>query len=167
MRIQFFETFLAQAVAVILFQIRLSRVGELHLDAPAVDGVHALKFFSAAGTGLFHSQKSARPPYGGLAKNEYQLFKQHCTGNKASLERSQQQAIAGITVHRTINLIALRGISDIKVAGLGVYGHVVEQAVLSRSDAERLRQTHSGKVETTHLIVIDQIELVANGIGFQ
>ena len=61
--VQFFKAFLAQAVGIILFQIRLSRVGEFHLYAPAVDGVHALEFFSAAGTSLFHGLKKRETPF--------------------------------------------------------------------------------------------------------
>ena len=41
-------------------QIGFCGVSELHFDAPAVDRMHAFKFFSATGTRLFHRQKKAR-----------------------------------------------------------------------------------------------------------
>ena len=70
-------------------QIGFCGVGEFHFHAPAVDAMDALEFFSATGTGLFHRQKNVRPPMLETSQNEYQLFKQHCTGNEAGLERSQ------------------------------------------------------------------------------
>jgi hypothetical protein len=37
-----------------LFQIGFGGVGEFHLDAPAVDGMHAFKGFSTTGAGFDH-----------------------------------------------------------------------------------------------------------------
>jgi hypothetical protein len=45
----------------VFFQIGFGGIGELHFDAPAVDGMHTFEGFSATGTGLFHRQKSAEP----------------------------------------------------------------------------------------------------------
>jgi hypothetical protein len=52
--IDFLQTLFAQAIAIMFFQIGFCGVSEFHFHAPAVDGMHAFKFFSAAGTGLFH-----------------------------------------------------------------------------------------------------------------
>jgi hypothetical protein len=52
--IDFLQTVFAQAIIVMLLQIGFCGVGELHLDAPAVDGMHAFKGFSATGTGFSH-----------------------------------------------------------------------------------------------------------------
>ena len=83
-----------------LFQISFRGVGELHFHTPAVDGMHAFECFSATGTSLGHlflflkvraDLSSARTELGiWHPRKEYQLFKQHCTGNEASLKRSQQ-----------------------------------------------------------------------------
>ena len=72
MVIQFFEALLAQAVAVVFLQIGFGAVFELHFHAPAVDGMHTFKRFSATGTGLFHSQKR-ETPMGGLAKQKMNI----------------------------------------------------------------------------------------------
>jgi hypothetical protein len=52
--IDFIQTILAQAVAVMFFQIGFCGVGEFHLDAPAINGMYAFKRFSATGTGFGH-----------------------------------------------------------------------------------------------------------------
>jgi hypothetical protein len=52
--IDFIQTIFAQAVAVMLFQIGFCGIGELHLDAPAINGMHTFKCFSATGTGFGH-----------------------------------------------------------------------------------------------------------------
>jgi hypothetical protein len=70
--IQFFETLLAQAVAVVFLQIGFGGVVKFHFHAPAVDGMHAFEFFSATGTGLFHSQKR-ETSMGGLAKQKMNI----------------------------------------------------------------------------------------------
>jgi hypothetical protein len=38
------------------FQIGFCGIGELHLNAPTVNGMHAFKGFSATGTGFCHHQ---------------------------------------------------------------------------------------------------------------
>jgi hypothetical protein len=52
--IDFLQAILAQAVTVMFFQIGFCGVGEFHLDAPAIDGMHAFKGFSTTGTGFCH-----------------------------------------------------------------------------------------------------------------
>ena len=69
-------------------------------------------------------------------QKEYQLFKQHCTGNDARLERGQQHAIVGIAVHRTFHNIIF-GIGDVEVARSRIHGHVVEQSRGFRGNPER------------------------------
>ena len=39
-------------------QIGFCGVSEFHFHTPAVDGMHAFKFFSTTGTSLFHRQKT-------------------------------------------------------------------------------------------------------------
>ena len=58
--IDFIQAVFAKAIAIILFQIGFGGVGEFHLHAPAVDGMHAFEGFSATGTGLRHRQQKKR-----------------------------------------------------------------------------------------------------------
>jgi hypothetical protein len=77
--IDFLQTFFAQAITVMFFQIGFCGVFEPHFHAPAIDGMHAFELFSATGTIFFHRQKARSLPKKAPQK-EYQLFKQHCTG---------------------------------------------------------------------------------------
>ena len=77
------------------FQIGFCGVGELHLHSPAINGMYAFKRFSATGTGFGHllifskvraDLSSARTELGICNPREYQLFKQHRTGNDTGLK---------------------------------------------------------------------------------
>ena len=70
--IDFLQAVFAQTIAVVFLQIGFGAVFELHFHAPAVDGMHTFKRFSATGTGLFHSQKR-ETPIGGLAKQKMNI----------------------------------------------------------------------------------------------
>ena len=52
--IDFVQTFLAQTITLVLFQIGFCGVSELHFHTPAIDRMNAFKGFSATGTGLGH-----------------------------------------------------------------------------------------------------------------
>jgi hypothetical protein len=52
--IDFLQTFLAQAVAVMFLQIGFGAVFKLHFHAPAIDRMHAFEGFSATRTGFCH-----------------------------------------------------------------------------------------------------------------
>ena len=63
-------------------------------------------------------------------QQEYQLFKQHCTGNDARFKRAEQQAVFGVTVDGAVIHIVFH-ITDIHLACRGIHSKVIELVQLS------------------------------------